>query len=76
MTGIRKFLNPKVRAYIYALSGIFHTFALVYFGVTDETWTLWTTAALGLFDASLALLNTPGVTSNVVEAGQHAAVEE
>ncbi len=78
MRALRKVFTPKVRTYIYAVSGIAHGVALVAFGVTEEDWVLWSSAGLGLFDATLALLNTPGVTDSVVEVdppGRHAAAE-
>lgn len=66
---INSIFNAKTRTLIYGVSALFHTFALIYFKVTEETWQLWTSMILGLFDTILAFSNTPVTNSNIKEVG-------
>lgn len=66
---INSIFTAKTRTLIYAVSAVFHAFALVYFKITEDTWQLWTSMILGLFDAVLAFSNTPVTNSNIKEVG-------
>lgn len=64
---MRKIFNPKVRTWIYAVSGVVKP-ALIVYGITDEeTWAIWSVLGLGIFDATLAFLHTPETNPAVHE---------